>query len=205
LDKARWIVVSICIVAVLSVIYFFRAPLLIGLAETWIVHQNVEPSDAILVLGGDVWPRALGAARLYRRGYAPVILISEPQIDPSSSSRIALDTKLVEQILFNNGVPKEAMAVLRSKSSGTYGEAVALRDWVRLNGMHKVIVPTGILYTRRVSWIFQRLLSGTGGEVRVFALQPAEYYTQLDWWRDKHGLLDFQKEIIKFAYYWIRH
>ena len=91
-----------------------------------------------------------------------------------------------------------------NKVSSTYEEAVALRDWVRPNGPRKVIVPTEFFNTRRVSWVFRKVLKGTGAQIRVKALQPETNYTERDWWHGKNGRTEFGREIIKFIAYRLR-
>jgi uncharacterized SAM-binding protein YcdF (DUF218 family) len=197
MPRTKWIIRAAYAIALFGLICCLRAPLLTGLAETWIVRQNIEPADAIMVLGGRFYTRPFAAARLYHEGYAPKILISD--VNPEQ------ETKLTKEILLENAVPENAIIVVGHKVSSTYEEAVALRDWVRATGATKVIVPTEIFHTRRVSWIFAKMLKGTGAVVRVQALQPETKFTAVDWWQHKDGILQFQTEIIKFLFYWIRY
>src|SRR4051812_8257198 len=67
-----WILIF---VAVLTVCYFFRAPLLGGLADAWIANDNLVKADAIVILGGGLETRPAEAARLYQKGLAPRILV----------------------------------------------------------------------------------------------------------------------------------
>src|SRR5262245_46417288 len=57
--------------------YAFRAPLLTALANAWIINDAPEKSDAIVVLGGGIDYRPYAAAQLYKRGYAPKVLIMD--------------------------------------------------------------------------------------------------------------------------------
>ena len=51
--------------------YVFRAPLLTGLAEAWVVNDPVTNADAIVIPGGGLENRPFAAAKLFRNGIAP--------------------------------------------------------------------------------------------------------------------------------------
>src|SRR5689334_25139598 len=57
--------------------YAFRAPLFTGFANLWIVDDPPAKADAVVVLGGGLEYRPAAAAKLYREGYAPKILITD--------------------------------------------------------------------------------------------------------------------------------
>ena len=63
-----------------------------------------------------------------------------------------------------------------------------------------VIVPTQAFSSRRVRWMVERELTGTGIQVRVIALDNTEYGLS-DWWKDDKAIIEFQNEVIKYVYY----
>ena len=202
---AKWLLRAGCILAILAFVYLLRAPLLAGIAEAWIVRQDVEKSDAIMVLGGGIQTRTFEAARLYHDGYAPKVLLADVALEPTDAFGVTVpETELMEQVLLKSGVPKSAIGTVGKQVSSTHDEALALRDWVRASGARKVIVPTDLFHTRRVNWVFRKALEGTGAEIRVRALDPLKYNSR-NWWQQEDGLVDFQREILKFAYYLIRY
>ena len=202
---AKWAICVACILAILGFVYLLRAPLLAGFAEAWIVRQDVEKADAIMLLGGGIETRAFEAARLYHEGYAPRVIVADVELQPSDLFGVtASQTELMEQVLLKYGVPKAAIGTVGKHVSSTHDEALALRDWVQAGGARKVIVPTEVFHTRRVSWVFRKALKGTGAEIRVRALDPLKYNSH-NWWQREDGLIDFQREIVKFAYYLIRY
>src|SRR5439155_20282894 len=193
------------ILVIFGFIYLLRAPLLVGIAEAWIVRQDLERADAIMLLGGRIQKRAFEAARLYREGYATKVIVADVELQPTDVSGITVsETELMEQVLLKNGVPKEAIATVGNQVTSTHDEALALRAWVKANGSRKVLVPTELFHTRRVNWIFQKALKGTGAAIRVRALDPLKY-SSLNWWQQEAGLIDFQREIVKFTYYLITY
>jgi hypothetical protein len=65
-------------------------------------------------------------------------------------------------------------------------------------------VPTEIFSSRRVRWVLNRELAGTGTQFEVPALEDPEY-TSANWWKNEKGLVAFQNEVIKYVYYRIRY
>src|SRR5436190_5585073 len=107
---AKWVVRAGCILVIFGFIYLLRAPLLVGIAEAWIVRQDLERADAIMLLGGGIQKRAFEAARLYREGYATKVIVADVELQPTDVSGITVsETELMEQVLLKNGVPKEAI------------------------------------------------------------------------------------------------
>jgi len=60
-----------------------RVPLLRGLAAWWIVDEVPVAAEAIVVLGGGEEYRPFAAARLWKSGLAPVILVPEVKRSPT--------------------------------------------------------------------------------------------------------------------------
>ncbi len=67
-----------------------------------------------------------------------------------------------------------------------------------------IIVLTELFSSRRIRWMLERALTGTGVLVQVEPLE-ALHYTAADWWRHEQGLIAFQNEVIKYFYYRIKH
>src|ERR1019366_10538535 len=114
--------------------YVFRAPLLRGLAEAWIVNEPPVNANAIVVLGGGTETRPLEAARLYRQNYAHKIFIMNVRLSSSAQLGITLPEKdLTRQIILKLGVPASDVVDLGAGVATTFDESVAVRDWTQTN------------------------------------------------------------------------
>ena len=196
---------AISIVALAALAWFFHAPLLTGIAEAWIVHDPLSQADAIVVLGGGLQTRPFEAARLFRDGYAPKILVASPERKPTDKLGItAEDADVTKQILLEQGVPDSAIVIFGNEVSSTYEEALALREWVNQSGAKKIIIVTDPFHTRRVRWLFRKELATTGAQILTGAAAPLKY-TASNWWQTEQGLIEFQNELIKYAYYRVRY
>jgi uncharacterized SAM-binding protein YcdF (DUF218 family) len=158
-----------------------RVPLVIGVlglaylaAAFWLDRRGArepEPDryDAIIVLGCRVRPdgtaskalerRARLAARLYREGLAPrVVLTGGTGAHPPSEARAAAD------VVIREGVPESAL-ILEERSTSTAENA---REAARLIEAERVVVVTDAYHTFRAQRVFARhfdrvLVAGTRG------------------------------------------
>jgi uncharacterized SAM-binding protein YcdF (DUF218 family) len=180
-----------------AVLIFLRAPLLSGVAEAWMVNAPLAKSDAIVVLGGDPNSRAFEAVRLYRAGWAPVILVMNPKLQATDRLGITMSQGEMTRRILTNAVPAEAIQVRGTNLESTFQEALTVKKWLKESGATSLIIPTGPFHSRRVWWIFHKIL-GNSARLTIRSIRPEECQT---WWQHENTLIDFQNEIIKFAYY----
>jgi uncharacterized SAM-binding protein YcdF (DUF218 family) len=155
---------------------------LLGTSNGWVATQLVRslewqnlpqgelPStDAIVVLGGstlsqmpprpwvevlDEGDRVLYAAKLYREGKAPKVILSGGRIDwrmsgPSESNDMAI-------LLETMGVPQSA--ILQDPTSlNTYENAVNVKQIMATQGIRRVLLITSAFHMPRSLRIFQKL------------------------------------------------
>jgi len=200
-----WWLAPVLIVLAIAITWMSRAAILRDVAELWVVSDPLDRADAIVVLGGRIDVRPFAAADLYRRGFAPRVLISNLPRDLLQTMQLwPGQTELTRQLLLKLGVAAEAIVEFGDGVTSTYEEARAVLDWTRGSGARSVIIPTDLFPTRRVRWTFQQEVASSGVRVIVHAIKPRAYGLD-DWWRDERGLIDFQNEVIKFFYYRLGH
>jgi uncharacterized SAM-binding protein YcdF (DUF218 family) len=173
-------------------------------ATLWIVSDPLKPADAAVVLGGGVEDRPFAVARYYKAGLVHKILLSNDHEGPAEKlGVIKPDATANREVLLQLGVPDDAIELFGEDLKNTHDEALALRDWARSNGAHSLIVPTEIFFTRRVRWMLHNAL-GDDVTVMIPALDPPEY-SRDNWWRGPEGIIAFQNEVLKYAYYRLRY
>jgi uncharacterized SAM-binding protein YcdF (DUF218 family) len=193
------------VTTVASVGWLFRAEMLSGMARAWTVSDPITPADAVAVLGGGLETRPFAAADLYKQGVAKRILLAGVRLSPAEKLGVLPShEELNRAVLLKLGVPPEAMTRFGADVSNTFEEAKALVEWAKANGIKKIIVPTEIFSSRRVSWILHREAAAAGVGVEIMALPPSVYDAD-DWWRHSQGMIAFQNEVIKYLYYRIRY
>jgi uncharacterized SAM-binding protein YcdF (DUF218 family) len=197
----RWLAALGFVLLIATGCWVFRAPLLAGAARCWIADDSITKSDAVVVLGGGLPQRALEAARLYQAGLASRILYMD--VKKSVMAREGLlqtETALTRELLLRHDVPESALVCVGESVSNTYEEVIAVRDWMRQAGAKSVIIPTEDFHTRRVRWLFRKMLTPGPATVEVEAIANPEYRSS-KWWQTEAGLIAFQNEVIKYFYY----
>ncbi len=199
----KWTILFLATLIVLgAVAYIYRASLLVGLANQWIVNSPAQKADAIVVLGGGSDIRPIVAARLFREGWAPRVLVLQPQLTPAQErGLVPTEGDLTKRLLESEKVPARAIELIETKVTNTYEESQAISNWVRGHGAKCLLVPTDLFHTRRAGWIIRRQLPPGSAQVVTIAAVP-RLYSNTNWWQNERGLVDFQNEVLKFAYYW---
>jgi uncharacterized SAM-binding protein YcdF (DUF218 family) len=197
--RLAWVLAALACLVLAA--WIFRAPLLTGLADAWVVNDPVAKADAIVILGGGLENRPFAAAKLFHDGIASTILYTDVRLSPAEEMGITLPEKeQTRRILLSNNVPETAMTVIGSHVANTYDESRAVRAWIEKTGAKSIIIPTDPFHTRRVRWVFDKELRGTKTVIHVVAINPVRYRAG-DWWRHEEGVIAFQNEVIKYLYY----
>lgn len=108
--------IGICVLA-----YFIHPIVLRRVGAYLVVEDVLEPASAIVVLGGRAPLRALEAARLYKDGWAPRIILNQPQRKEDFYAFSSLGIDFVEQheydreALLHSGVPDDAIMVIEEE------------------------------------------------------------------------------------------
>jgi uncharacterized SAM-binding protein YcdF (DUF218 family) len=202
--QPRLLFVLLLLVALGLLAWLDRVFFLERAAALWIVSDPVRSADAAVVLGGGVNDRPFAAARYYEAGLVRKILLSNEHEGPAEKLGVTKpDVIANREVLLKLGVPDSAIELFGRDLKNTHEEALALRDWARMTGAHSLIVPTEIFSTRRVRWMLHRAL-GDDVMLMVPALDSPEYGPD-DWWHGPDGIIAFQNEVLKYAYYRLRY
>lgn len=208
LRRSPWIrrcLITFLVLAITATTFWiFRNPILIGLARLWTVNDTPKTADAIIVLGGGLVTRPFAAADLYKKQLAPKVLIAETHTTPPSDiGVVSRETDASRNVLLKLGVPETAIVTFGKDVTSTHEEACALRDWLLLNKVSRIIVPTDFLHSRRVSWLMRHILPAEA-EISIVAT-PSLYFDQTNWWTREEGVISFQNEVIKNIYYRLKY
>ena len=132
----------------------YRAPILSGLAEAYVVNEPLEKADVVVAMGGGLQYRTFEAARLYHAGLANKVLIIRSKLAPTDLLGLTEPERDVfRKVLLKKAVPETAIVAVGNDCTTSWEDAVAVRDWMLQNGAHKLIVPTDIFHTRRARWL----------------------------------------------------
>ncbi len=183
--------------------WLLRAPILTGVARFLTVHDRLQRADAIFVFGGDPDVRPFAAAALYRRGWAPRVLVPGMETGRlAAMGMVPTQTELFTGVLHREGVPGSAVAVLSMPggTASTTDDVAVLRAWLRRTGARRVIAVTTDYHTRRARRALRRGLKGIDVEVMMYGT-PARGFDEANWWRTEAGTVAYFNEYVKLVRY----
>src|ERR1700686_4390591 len=144
-----------------------------GIGQWLVIQDPLVHADAIVVLSGRLPERALEAARIYHAGYADQVWVSLPDspADELKTMKISFlgEDFYNEKVLLAKGVPADAIRILERPSANTEEEVREIREMLRRNDSHKVIVVTSKVHTRRVRTIWNKLVGSDPHAIVRFA------------------------------------
>lgn len=189
----RGLVALFVLVTLLS-LYLLRAPILRSAAAVFIIEDELEPADAIVVMGDDNYPadRAARAAELFQGRWAPVVVASGRYLRPYASIADLMARDLTER-----GTPAEAILPLRHSAASTREEAAAIRELVHERRWRRLIVVTSSYHTRRTRYIFRDVF-GPDIDVRVTPAVDSGFDPR-SWWQAREGRKIFVRESLSWV------
>ena len=162
--------------------------------------QSPVKADLLFALGGDRGARADRVLEIYRAGFAPRILLSSEGIH--QKGRGAYLTWQASYLV-DGGVPGNILLFDRSSTS-SWEEAVNCRRLMQELKLKSVVVVSDPPHMRRLSWIWNKVLAGSGMEYRLVA-SGMEDWDAAHWWRTSPSAQFVFGEYIKLAYYYFTY
>ena len=192
--KKRW-----PLFVALGVLYLSSIPLVGGRLIGWVESRHpamafgqVDPADAVIVLGGILGPRAgadftpnyldtserfeAGVA-LLQAGKAPTLVFTGARMEWASTTTTEGDE--LKRLAIARGVPAEKILVTR-EIGNTAGEAAAVAELVKSHGWKRVILVTTGWHMLRSAWQFKRAGVDCISFPVDFRFDPARRVTAID-------------------------
>jgi uncharacterized SAM-binding protein YcdF (DUF218 family) len=191
----------------LSIISSFLFLLLLAFLNLgrWLDKEDPpQKAAAIAVLSGRMPARALEAARLYNQGYAPQIWLSY-SVEPGAtlekfSVPYAGEEFYDRLLLLHQGVPDSAIHVLAPPIVNTADEMRTFGQALRKENLHRIIIVTSKVHTRRTAALWKRLSAKDGEATIRGASEDSD--DPAHWWRSTGDTLDVVREVLGLLNAW---
>jgi uncharacterized SAM-binding protein YcdF (DUF218 family) len=169
----------------------------------WLVVEDpLQKAQAIVVLSGRMPMRALGAADLYRGGWAPEVWLTKSAEPSRTLARLDIPFAGEEfynaQVLVHQGVPAVAIHTLANPIVNTADEIAEIAASLPADGRGVVLIVTSKVHTRRVRTLWRKLGRGRA-IVRAADNDPFEPER---WWRTSGDALDVVRECLGLLNAW---
>jgi uncharacterized SAM-binding protein YcdF (DUF218 family) len=207
LQKGRLFQCFAVLVAGLLLAGFARVPILRGIALFLIVEDPLEHAAAIVPLAGQTPFREMEAAKLFRAGLAPQVVIVQgaPNAESEALRDLGIRTRggwdVSREVLIQQGVPASAIVVLTSKAGGTLEELQAVYSAMTSKDA-PVILVTSKFHTRRTRLTWQYVTAGKSQPiVRAATGDP---FDPNHWWQRRSFSLSVVREYLGLINYYAR-
>lgn len=179
-----------------------RESLLRTAGNLLVVRDQLEHSDLIFMLDGHYDVRAPAAARLFKEGWAPLIVFArEPDSDRPG---VASFSNTTASILKADGVPEDRIIEVPfgDGAKSTADEARALRLYVNSHRVRRIVLLTSWYHCRRALLAVSRSLQGTEVELLMFPVREPDFNAR-NWWCTTKGRRLVVTEYVKNVYYFL--
>ncbi len=176
-------------------------------AQLLIVKSDLAAADAIVVLSGSSTyvERADWAARLYREGRAPVIILTDDKLISgwnSAEDRNPYFYEMAAKELQKRGVPAERIEVVSEAALGTYYESLNVCEYATNHNLKTLLIVTSAYHSRRAIWSMHRACARSRIETGVSAPPPGwQTPSPWTWWLRRWGWRVVAGEYPKMIYY----
>jgi uncharacterized SAM-binding protein YcdF (DUF218 family) len=180
-------------------------------ARFLIVKADLNSADAIVVLSGSSTyrERTAWAAKLYREGRAPMIILTNDSLISgwnNAEERNPYFYELAAKELQQHGVPSEKIQVVSDIALGTYEESLGLRDYATTHNLKRLLIVTSAYHSRRALWSMRHATERSGIEVGIDSPPPGwQTPAPSTWWLRRWGWRVVAGEYVKMIYYWMRY
>jgi uncharacterized SAM-binding protein YcdF (DUF218 family) len=157
-----------------------------------VVEDALAAADAVVVVAGGIPTREAAAAGLYRRGWAPLVVLSNNSTPDRVRELIALGVRRFDYqgesrlVLEKHGVPTEAIVALSLPVNTTEEELKLVAEAARARGWRRVILVTSPQHSRRVKLVWTRQASG-GIEGLVAIVKEDDFPEEGWWWKRRYA------------------
>ena len=192
--KRRTLTCAAILAAATLLAGFSRVSILREIASFLIVEDSLQPAAAILPLGGEGKPpfREIEAARLYRAGWPPLIVIvrgarhQDAQAVQDLRTEASQSWALSRDTLMREGVPASAILVLKDHAQNTLEELQAAFQALS-SKESPVIFVTSKSHTRRTRLTWEYVSRGRSRAIVRGVARDS--FDPTRWWYERPGVL----------------
>jgi uncharacterized SAM-binding protein YcdF (DUF218 family) len=185
--RARGLVVAALVLVALAV--FAHGPALRLIGRALVVDDPVAKADAIVVVAGGTPSREETAATLFREGFAPDVVLSNPFTPARVRHLITMGARRLDYqgearvVLEHRGVPAKAIVALPQPVKTTEAELKVVGELARSRGWRRVILVTSPQHSRRVKLVWSR--QAPPDIQSILRVVQDDDFLDGDWWRKR--------------------
>ena len=179
--------------------YLLHPVYLSAVGRALIVEDSRRKADAILVLAGDSpqGHRVSHAVRLFKEGYAPILVLSGTPIGWQTH-----ETEIMRRQAMHLGVPATQIVAVSHDSDSTKEEAGVIVTVLKQRAFRTVILVSANSHTARAKRVFERESGPQGPRFLASPVQDGTFEPE-GWWTRRKDAKTFVYEALKTVWYWV--
>ena len=187
--RRRLAVAALAAAALVVLAAAAHRPALRLVGRALVVEDALAPADAVVIMAGGVPTREVTAAELYRKGWAPLVVLSNDFTPGRVRELIALGARRFDYqgearlVLEKHGVPPHAIVALPVPVKTTEVELQFVAEAAQARGWRRIILVTSPEHSRRVRLVWRQRAPGSI-EGRI-ALARTDDFLEDGWWRKR--------------------
>lgn len=177
----------------LALLVALSATIFFGLGFFLSPQGKLGKADAIVVVsGGQTTTRAEYGIKLFKQGYAPMIIFSGGALDDGPSNAAAMRQQALEAGLSDDNILKDEDA------QNTYENATNSKRLMDSIGAKRIILVTSPYHQRRTNQTFEKVL---GKEYKVIGASAVDSrWSKSSWWHSGFSFNISTSELYKLLY-----
>lgn len=194
------------VLIIIALVYFTRTGDIPRAMGNFLMKTDpISNADLIYVFAGGTIERPGYAAELYKKGFAPRVVVAGVLIDFNlvAMGRYFNDGSINRRVAVMHGVPGPAIVQIWDGTS-TYEEVVALKKFMTEHKLKKAILVTSAFHSRRARMCVRRVFKDS--DMKLMITAPPDPYHSLDnWWKTENDMIAVFTEYVKLVYYFVKY
>ncbi len=187
----------------IAVSFFNYESVLMSYAKFFTVSNATPGADAIVVLSGGKITRIPHALKLFEKGYAPEILLTNEKKKNIRFSHLFPTNKMIAQAMIDELGLSPPISIIQSQKGGATSTFDEAYDLLKLSGKKKyrhLILVTDAFHSRRAYHAFQTVFDETEINLEMSSASN-EIFNENNWWTSDQGISAYVLESIKYPVY----
>ena len=160
-------------------------------------QNELEPSDAIVIVsGGETDQRVAEGVKLYKDGWAPILIMSGAARDESISNALVM-----KQLAIKAGVESDQILV-EEESVNTFENAIKTKSIISDNKFSKIILVTSPYHQRRAFMVFKNTFKDLPIKI-INHSSTDSVWRKNGWWQEPWARQITFSELQKIIYTWL--
>jgi len=191
------VILGLIIVAVATHTIWLNA-----IAGYLVVEDELDFTDAIVVLGGGGPERVEHAVSLYKLDYANWIIVTG--MEHRFPGLVATWPQLAMKHAVSMGVPESAL-ILEERSTSTYEDAKFVKEDMLEKGFKSAIVISSPYHMRRARMIFRKIFEDQKDiSLKFIPAEESDFETR-KWWTREADMINVVNEHCKLVLYFFKY